>query len=57
MKSLSPLLIAGLLLASPAQAQTADVQPEEAMTLDLNHIGFAVTKLDDTASFFVDTLG
>jgi len=57
MKSLSPLLIAGLLLASPAQAQTADAQPEEAMTLDLNHIGFAVTKLDDTASFFIDTLG
>lgn len=57
MRALSPWLIAGLLLASPAQAQTAAVEQEEAMTLDLNHIGFAVTKLDDTASFFVDVLG
>ncbi len=57
MKSLSPLLIAGMLLASPALAQTEAASQEEAATLDLNHIGFAVTKLDDTASFFVDTLG
>ncbi len=57
MKSLSPLLIAGMLLASPALAQTEAASQVEAATLDLNHIGFAVTKLDDTASFFVDTLG
>lgn len=57
MKSLFPLLIAGLFLASPAQAQNTAAPQEEAATLDLNHIGFAVTKLDDTVSFFVDILG
>ena len=57
MKSLFPLLIAGLFLASTAQAQNTAAPQEEAATLDLNHIGFAVTKLDDTVSFFVDILG
>ncbi|MEP2103712.1 MAG: VOC family protein [Parasphingorhabdus sp.] len=57
MKFLAPFLIAGLLLTAPAQAQNSDAPQQEAATLGLNHIGFAVTKLDDTVAFFVDILG
>ncbi|MEP3225968.1 MAG: VOC family protein [Parasphingorhabdus sp.] len=57
MKPLSLLLTTSILLASPVAAQTKTTAQEETATLELNHIGFAVSKLDDTASFFVDTLG
>ena len=45
-------LAGGTLLA----AQEAD-QTVEAETLDINHVGFTVSDLDATASFFIDTLG
>lgn len=55
-KTLFALTVAGL-AAQPIAAQTSEAAKEEAVTLDLNHIGFAVSKLDATASFFIDTLG
>lgn len=58
MKLRSLVLCTGLLWAVPTVAQEAPSnRVAEAQTLDLNHIGFAVTKLDATASFFIDTLG
>lgn len=60
MKTHYLLLIAGLTACSPAQETAAPEEPDaaaEAATLGLNHIGFAVTKLDDSVAFFVDTLG
>ena len=41
----------------PASAQDTEDKPVEASTLGINHIGFAVSKLDATVDFFVDTLG
>ncbi|MEP2989918.1 MAG: VOC family protein [Parasphingorhabdus sp.] len=58
MKIRSQILIAGMLWTAPLAAQeNSSDQNVESQTLDLNHIGFAVSKLDATASFFIDTLG
>ncbi len=60
MKAPYLLFVAGLAACSPVQEETAPTETEtqeEAATLGLNHIGFAVTKLDDSVAFFVDTLG
>lgn len=60
MKAPYLFLIAGLASCSPAQEQAAPTESnaaEEAATLGFNHIGFAVTKLDDSVAFFVETLG
>lgn len=58
LKLRSLILSAGLLWTTPVIAQDKPTDPPaESQTLDLNHIGFAVTKLDATASFFIDTLG
>lgn len=46
-----------LLSTTAAAAQEQQPKEQEAATLGLNHIGFAVTKLDATAAFFVDILG
>ena len=57
MKLRSLVLCTGLLWAVPTVAQEAPSnRVAEAQTLDLNHIGFAVTKLDATASFFIDDI-
>ena len=57
MKPLFALLSATLLGTSPLYAQTSEPAAEEEATLGINHIGFAVSKLDATVSFFVDMLG
>ena len=58
--SLMPIraaIIAGALASGTLlMAQDAD-QSVEAETLDINHVGFTVSDLDATASFFIDTLG
>ncbi len=46
------IFMVGLLLKLPAQAQENPFGTE-----GLNHIGLAVTKLDESVSFFVDVLG
>ena len=56
MKFTSLLLTTIMLSATPALAQEKAPAPE-APTLGLNHIGFAVSNLEATVSFFVDTLG
>lgn len=54
-----PLAIVGIAIgfAAPLAAQDAAAPTEEAETLALNHIGLAVSDLDASASFFIDTLG
>jgi lactoylglutathione lyase len=54
MKILKTLLV---MIAFAFTAPSALSAQEEAETLGLNHIGFAVRDLDKTASFFIDTLG
>ncbi|WP_205518052.1 VOC family protein [Sphingorhabdus sp. Alg239-R122] len=49
--ALSLCMLPAHVLAQETEAET------EAETLDLNHIGLAVTKLDETADFFIDALG
>ncbi|MEO0441710.1 MAG: VOC family protein [Pseudomonadota bacterium] len=60
MKAPYLLLFTGLAACSPTPQENASAEidaREEATTLGLNHIGFAVSKLDETVAFFVDTLG
>ena len=53
-----PLALAGLALglAAPLAAQDEAPKPE-AETLGLNHIGLAVSDLEASANFFIQTLG
>ncbi|SIN63192.1 lactoylglutathione lyase [Parasphingorhabdus marina DSM 22363] len=54
------VFLAALAACSPAQETAGPVEadpPEEAVTLGLNHIGFAVSRLDESVAFFVETLG
>ena len=60
MKMLPLLFLAALAACSPAQETAAPVEADpvdEAVTLGLNHIGFAVSRLDESVAFFVETLG
>jgi lactoylglutathione lyase len=54
MKNIIGLLLAVFLILPTGNAKA---QNDEAITLGVNHIGFAVRDLDKTASFFIDTLG
>ncbi len=46
------------MIAAPAHAQDGtQAKPQDAATLGVNHVGFAVSKLDATTDFFVETLG
>ncbi len=57
-RKLQPVFAALALFASAsAMAQDQAAPKTEAETLGLNHIGFAVSDLEASASFFVDTLG
>ncbi len=46
-----------VMMTSAHAEDTSQEIPEEAETLGVNHIGFAVSKLDATTAFFVETLG
>ena len=46
-----------LFVSTPSMAQDAPAPKPEAETLGLNHIGLAVSDLEASASFFIDTLG
>jgi lactoylglutathione lyase len=54
MRNIIVIIVATLLFITPI---TAAQTQEESPTLGLNHIGFAVSKLEQSASFFIDTLG
>ncbi|UTW55949.1 VOC family protein [Kordiimonas sp. SCSIO 12610] len=56
MKTIIGILVAATLFVTGSNVE-AQNQKEEAVTLDLSHIGFAVRDLEKTASFFIDTLG
>lgn len=57
MKNLLLIMTCMLLIVEPANAQDKQTPVKEPETLGLNHIGLAVSKLDATVSFFIDTLG
>ena len=54
MKNIIVIVVTALFFIAPV---TAAQTKEETPTLGVNHIGFAVSKLDQSVSFFVDTLG
>lgn len=54
--SITGSAIMGFVYSPIAAAQETNIQ-EESLTLGVNHIGFAVSKLDATADFFIETLG
>ena len=51
------MIAAALAFSSGAVAQNAETSEEEAATLGLNHIGLAVSDLEASTAFFIDTLG
>ena len=56
--STATAIFAGIMLAIAAPLSAQDDAPKkEAETLGLNHIGLAVSDLEASANFFVDTLG
>ncbi len=55
--SLSLILLGTTLASTSVHAQQATEAKSDAATLGLNHVGFAVSNLDASVSFFVDTLG